>query len=175
MMRRCPSSNSVAAMNLLRLGRMTGNPEFEKQGRPAYEVIFQAGCGSACRFYTFHASARFRARPRTRDTYRRGFRIFGNKGDDRYRSPALLPKPGADAQRQWKARRGFVGNRAVYRADNFRRTVRPHMYAKTSVAEILSAAPPSWSPCSGAVEQGMALSDYNSYGAIMASFGRKMA
>jgi uncharacterized protein YyaL (SSP411 family) len=26
-----PSSNSVAAMNLLRLGRMTGNPEFEKQ------------------------------------------------------------------------------------------------------------------------------------------------
>ena len=26
-----PSSNSIAAMNLLRLGRMTGNPEFEKQ------------------------------------------------------------------------------------------------------------------------------------------------
>ena len=26
-----PSSNSVVAMNLLRLGRMTGNPEFEKQ------------------------------------------------------------------------------------------------------------------------------------------------
>ncbi|MGC9965478.1 MAG: thioredoxin domain-containing protein [Syntrophobacteraceae bacterium] len=26
-----PSSNSVAAVNLLRLGRMTGNPEFEKQ------------------------------------------------------------------------------------------------------------------------------------------------
>ncbi len=26
-----PSSNSVAAMNLLRLGRMTGNPEFEKR------------------------------------------------------------------------------------------------------------------------------------------------
>jgi len=26
-----PSSNSVAAMNLLRLGRMTGNPQFEKQ------------------------------------------------------------------------------------------------------------------------------------------------
>ena len=26
-----PSSNSVAAMNLLRLGRMTGNPEFEQQ------------------------------------------------------------------------------------------------------------------------------------------------
>jgi hypothetical protein len=26
-----PSSNSVSAMNLLRLGRMTGNPEFEKQ------------------------------------------------------------------------------------------------------------------------------------------------
>jgi hypothetical protein len=38
-----PSSNSVAAMNLLRLGRMTGNPDFEKQA----DLLMRSFAGQA--------------------------------------------------------------------------------------------------------------------------------
>ena len=115
-----PSSNSVAAMNLLRLGRMTANPEFEKQADLLMKSFAEQVAALPAAYTHFMQALDFALGPAREILIAGDISSPATKADDRNRSPALLPKPGADAQRQRKTRRGFIADRAVYRPDNFR-------------------------------------------------------
>ena len=115
-----PSSNSVAAMNLLRLGRMTGNPEFEKQADLLIRSFSKQVAVLPGAFTHFMQALDFALGPAREILIAGDISSSATKEMIKQSSPDLLPQPGVDAQRQRKKRRGIVENRAIYRADNFK-------------------------------------------------------
>ena len=115
-----PSSNSVAAMNLLRLGRMTANPEFEKQADLLMKSFAERVAALPAAYTHFMQALDFALGPA------REILIAGDIS-----SPATKqmietvhrlysPNRVLMLKDRRKTRRGFIADRAVYRPDNFR-------------------------------------------------------
>ena len=166
-----PSSNSVAAMNLLRLGRMTGNPEFEKQADLLIRSFSRQVAVLPGAFTHFMQALDFALGPAREILIAGDISSSATKEmiDTVHRlycpNRVLMLKESGKSGEDLSKIAPFTGPITSGEA------VRLHMYAKTSVAEILSGAPPNWSLCSGAVEQRKA---FVRIGTLMARLWRDM-
>ena len=112
-----PSSNSIAALNLLRLGRMTGNPAWEEQADYPYQVLCTAGWAFSPGPYQLSPGSRFLHRPGSGNRHcRKGPGCPNDKGNDRRRPPALFAKPGHSPEGIRSGRAAKLAGLAPYTA-----------------------------------------------------------